>query len=380
MTDDLSSGHLAGLPAPVYLVGVRYEHHATHSGYEGFGRWLGAPVWSPLRSTLARRVSRYRRAKREALRAQRPAAARSADRPRTAPPAITEHAGWLIRTALVQGPAALHMTAHGRSIYHVLYGDEDLALLRWALGRVRRHAVIATFHQSPAALAERPYILPFARKLSGVVLMSRSQRAFFESAVPADRIFVVPHGVDTEFFSPPSRLTEEPVCLTVGSHTRDFATLAETIRLMWQTEPRVRWLVVGSRRDPASWTLPEDPRVEFLQGLSDDAFREAHRRARVAVLSLREATANNALLEALACGLPVVATDVGGVREYLDEASGVACAPANPAALAREALRVLRDSTVATRMATAARHRALRFDYRVVAEDLRRVYRAVLGR
>jgi glycosyltransferase involved in cell wall biosynthesis len=305
---------------------------------------------------------------------------RSANRLRTAPLAITGDAAWLIRTALVEGPAALHMVAHGRSMYHVLYGDDDLKLLRWVLGRFRRHAVIATFHQSPATLADRPHVLPFARKLSAVVLVSRAQRAFFEYAVSADRIFVVPHGVDTEFFSPPSRLTEEPVCLTVGSHKRDFVTLAETMRLMWRAEPRVHWLVVGSRRARGSWALPEDPRIDFLECLSDDAFREAHRRARVAVLSLREATASNALLEALACGLPIVASDVGGVREYLDEASGIACAPADPAALATEALRVIRDSTVATRMATAARHRALRFDYRVVAEELRQVYRTALAR
>lgn len=292
---------------------------------------------------------------------------------------MTGHPGWLFRAALIEGPAVLHMLVHRRSVYHVLYGDIDLRLLG-ALRRFQRHAVIATFHQPPATLADCPETLSRARELSAVVLVSRTQRACFGGVVPPNRIFVVPHGVDTDFFSPPAELTEEPVCITVGSHKRDFGTLAETMRLMWQADPRVRWIAVGSRRARRAQVLPEDTRIEFLDELSDDALREAYRRARVAVLPLRDATANNALLEAMACGLPIVSTDVGGVPEYLDDESGVACAPGNPMALATEALRVIHDSAAARRMATAARHRALRYDYRVVAEELRQVYRAVLAR
>ncbi len=63
------------------------------------------------------------------------------------------------------------------------------------------------------------------------------------------------------------------------------------------------------------------------------------------------------VLEALACGVPQVATDVGGTREAVGEDTGVLIAPRDPAALARAVIDLLQDPDRRARMAAASRAR-----------------------
>jgi hypothetical protein len=65
------------------------------------------------------------------------------------------------------------------------------------------------------------------------------------------------------------------------------------------------------------------------------------------------------LIEAMACGRPCVATDVGGVSEALGDDAGLIVPPRNPAALADACLRLLRDERLRKTIGTAARARAL---------------------
>ena len=90
------------------------------------------------------------------------------------------------------------------------------------------------------------------------------------------------------------------------------------------------------------------------------------------------AGASTGLLESMACGLPIVATDVGGVREYVGPDAGMLCPRRDPAALAAAILHVLDCPTRAAAMGAAARRRALGFDYRIVAGQLTDVYAASL--
>jgi glycosyltransferase involved in cell wall biosynthesis len=215
-----------------------------------------------------------------------------------------------------------------------------------------------------------------ARRLDAAVLVSESQRAYFEELLPADRVYVVPHGVDTTFFAPAEQRTRDggPICITVGSHLRDFATLRAAMPLVWAKEPSVRFVLVGSRRSRhASLTRVDDPRVRLVDGVSDDELLRAYRSASAAVLPLLDATTSVSLLEAMACGLPVVATRVGGIPEYADGAAAL-CPPRDARALGEAVLSVLSDAGEAERLGAAACARASELDYRAVARRHLAVY------
>jgi glycosyltransferase involved in cell wall biosynthesis len=281
-----------------------------------------------------------------------------------------------LKIFLIETSAALHMLWRRRSVYHVLYGDTDF----WLLGRVARwtrNAVVATFHEGAKVLEELAIDERLTRQLSGVILLSESQRPYFEHFLPPDRIFVVSHGVDTEFFTPATQPGHERICITVGGHTRDFATLARAIELVWEKDPNVRFVAISTHVDRKDAPLVCEG-VEFRSGLTDEELLQAYQTASLAVFPFEWATANNSLLEAMACGLPIVATDVGGVPEYVGDEAAILCPPSDPHAMAEAMLQLLDDPAAAATMGAAARQNVIARDYRVVAEELGKVYTASL--
>lgn len=298
----------------------------------------------------------------------------------TAVTGLTGHPRYSLGAFLMEVKAALHMLTHRKSLYHVLYGDSDL----WMLGRashVSRNRLVASFHEPPFFLERFSIDRRRTEHLDAVILVSESQRVHFEGLLPPERVFVVPHGVDTDFFCPAERISDQQVCITVGGKLRDFETLTRAMNLIWEANPGVRFIVVGTpRMKDVHLRQLRDERVDFLSGLSDEELRRAYQTAKVAVFSFWDSTVNNALLEAMACGVPVVSTDVGGVREYVGQEAGVLCQPRDPQALASGVLRLLDDPACATKMAAAGRTRALGYDYRIAADQLRQVYSQVLLR
>jgi glycosyltransferase involved in cell wall biosynthesis len=208
--------------------------------------------------------------------------------------------------------------------------------------------------------------------------VSEYQRAHFEQLLPPERIFVVPHGIETSFFRPADRPSEDPVCVTVGSNYRDFDALSSGFDVVRRARPDARLVAIGT--DVATDSPLRDTRAEYLRGVDDEQLRGVYRSARLAVFAFADATASNALLEAMACGLPIVATDVGGVREYADEDCALLCPPHDADALGQSMLRLLEDGHLASELGAAARHRALRFDFWHIAERYRLVYDAVGAR
>jgi glycosyltransferase involved in cell wall biosynthesis len=88
-----------------------------------------------------------------------------------------------------------------------------------------------------------------------------------------------------------------------------------------------------------------------------------------------------AVMEALALGLPVVATRVGGVSEAItDDVEGVLVPPRSPEMLADAWQRVVTDAALRARLAAAAARRAPAFDVRTAVRRIEDVYRQVTGR
>ena len=113
-------------------------------------------------------------------------------------------------------------------------------------------------------------------------------------------------------------------------------------------------------------------------GLSNDELRSAYREASCLLMTLEAATANNAILEAMACGLPIVSEDVGGVAEYCGSCCARLCAPGSAEALKESILTLYRDPDMVTRMSLRARERAEEFDWPVIAKRTVRLYDEVL--
>lgn len=125
-----------------------------------------------------------------------------------------------------------------------------------------------------------------------------------------------------------------------------------------------------------------EDRCVFLGSVPNDRMPELMRLASVSVLpSLLEATSITGL-ESMACGVPLVGTNVGGIPELIsDGETGVIVPPRDPAALADGVCRVLEDGEFATRVSSAARLRAVeQFGWDRIAERMEAVYASAMER
>lgn len=160
---------------------------------------------------------------------------------------------------------------------------------------------------------------------------------------------------------------------------KDYPNLLAAARLLVDRGVAVRILAVGQG------PLEQEIRAEHARlGLGDALVLLGERSDALRVMSACDGfvlASNNeglpvALMEALALGLPVVATAVGGVPEAIvDSESGVLVPPRNPAALADAIADLARDPERRTVMASSATAAAADFDIARTVERLEAVYR-----
>jgi glycosyltransferase involved in cell wall biosynthesis len=160
-------------------------------------------------------------------------------------------------------------------------------------------------------------------------------------------------------------------------HRRDLETLRRVIELVWVQDRYVRFVLVTSESNLGFFTGLEN--VDLRCGLPEPELIKLYQSADLLLQPLQDSTANNSILEGLACGLPVVATDIGGVPDYVDETCGVLVPPKDAEAMADAVLSLLSDESMRRRMATCARTHALQFDWSVVTKQMHQVYAQVLA-
>lgn len=265
-------------------------------------------------------------------------------------------------------------------IFHFIYGDD---MYRFA-GTFRRWfgvdaSLICSFHQPPDHFAKIVHPRRHLGALDAAIIVGNNQREMLAPHMVDDRIFFVPHGIDTDFFRPrdesASASNDVLTCLTVGNWLRDFDTLRRVMCQVNADHVAVRFVVVTF---PANFQHLQGCRgVEFKSGVSDLVLRDLYQSADVLLLPLLDCTANNSLLEGLACGLPVVVTDVGGVRDYVDDSCAVLTPVGDAEAMTTALVSLASQPTKRRQMGTHSRARALQFSWTEVASQMMQVYLGV---
>ena len=208
-------------------------------------------------------------------------------------------------------------------VIHILNGDEQLDLL------LRRRSLlssplVASFHLPAHRVSDRFEKIQ-KHLLSGLdlaVVVAKCQLAAFRSWLGPDRVVYVPHGIDTNKFCPNGEvpLRNSLRLMTVGNHMRDWRVLDEVICRCHALQLPVEFDIVTS--DHGLSRANGFPNVRLHCGISEEALIRMYREADALLLPLQDATANNSILEAMACGLPVISSSVGGIPDYVDETSG----------------------------------------------------------
>ena len=238
-------------------------------------------------------------------------------------------------------------------------------------------------HQRLHALT-RPLLRRMYRDAAGLVAVSDSLRCAALAVLPGARIEVIPNGVDMERFKPPagrSGPADRPELLFVG-RLREFKGVQDAIAALPALERALgrpaRLTIIGDGPSRAALEAQaaalraagSNSEVRFLGWLEPDALPPAYESASLLLLPSVVEGHSNVILEALAAGLPCVASDVPGIRETItDGREGILIPPGSPDALARAAARALADAEAWRSMSRNARARAADFSWdRIAAE------------
>jgi glycosyltransferase involved in cell wall biosynthesis len=185
--------------------------------------------------------------------------------------------------------------------------------------------------------------------------------------VDPKRIAVIRNGVDVEYFAPrPEGRAPVPTVLYAGRLVaeKNPVGLLECFRIAAQRLPDARFLMIGNgklRETAVAFIGRHDlrHRVELLSGQSE--IRQYLHKAWIFAMASRREGSPNIILEAMASGLPVVATRAGGVVELVDDGvNGILCDHDNPVQFAEALVRLLGDSRLRESMGIRAREKVLR--------------------
>jgi glycosyltransferase involved in cell wall biosynthesis len=231
-----------------------------------------------------------------------------------------------------------------------------------------------------------------ARRLPAVLTVSESSRADIarQMGVAPERMTVVPVGVDHTVFQPRPEVKPVPGRLMVTSSSdvpmKGLVPLLEAVAKL-RTERPVELTVIGRPRaggrvDRAIERLGLRDAVRCVSGISDEDLARQYGEAEVAVVpSLYEGFSLPAV-EAMACGVPLVATTGGALPEVVGRQgeTGLLVPPNDPSALAAAITRLLDDPELRARLGEAGRRRVLhRFTWQVTARGTAECYAAVMA-
>jgi phosphatidyl-myo-inositol alpha-mannosyltransferase len=253
--------------------------------------------------------------------------------------------------------------------------------------------VVGTFHAWSTAdrayRLARPLGRALLRRLDAAIAVSDAAAGYHAGAlgVPASRFTIVPNGVDVARFAdaaplPELREGDGPVLLFVGrlEKRKGLEPLLRAFTLLKAERPDARLVVVGDgpEGERCRNLLPGRLRadVRFLGRVGQDDLPRCYASCDVYVSpALGGESFGIVLLEAMAAGVPIVASDLPGYRSVAtDGAQGRLVPPGDPAALATTIGALLDNASLRAAMAAEGRRTVRRYDWSVVADRLRAVY------
>jgi D-inositol-3-phosphate glycosyltransferase len=271
--------------------------------------------------------------------------------------------------------------------------------------------LVATFHTLARVKAEAGDTEPQARARAEAEVIGCCDAICASNPVEAEqleefygadpeRVEVVPPGVDHAFFSPGDRrgaqralgLDDRPTLVFVGriQPLKGVTVAIEALAQLERTDARL--VVVGGPSGPdgpAEWDRAQKlvaerglaDRVVFIEPQPHHSLSTYYRAADVVVVPSRSESFGLVALEAAACGIPVVACAVGGLRTLVrHDETGFLVEGRDPAAMAARIDELLAHPQRAEAMGRAAAQEANRYSWSTAAGRLRRLYSDLAAR
>jgi glycosyltransferase involved in cell wall biosynthesis len=232
-------------------------------------------------------------------------------------------------------------------------------------------------------------------KCDRLIVQSESLKEQFFNIFPESRIFVVPNPASGEFFNLKPNLKGKNI-LFVGhlSKAKGWTDLLKVLPEVLKIHQDARVIAVGSKIKKETnilWLKNEDPdevfeeyirknhledRFEFYENIYRKEKVEIFKRASLFVLPSYSEGFPMAVLEAMACGLPVISTNVGAIPEFLPKENPI-LEPGDLEGLKGAILKLLNDESLRLKLSKINREKAREFEEDKVRK---RFWEVIIGR
>jgi len=254
-----------------------------------------------------------------------------------------------------------------------------------ALKKFSKAKFVATNHQPVSWWKDNTKLFPKFKAFDAVICLTEYDRDYFNANL-AGKAVCIPHGVDIDFYRPGTkeRRADTPFSIIfAGRYLRDTATLAKAVELLSVSTMNIRFDIVYSDKSQLNGTPMDDIKdlttVTWHTGIPEAKLLELYQNADCCLVPLLDCTANNAILEAMACGVPIVSTDLPSVKTYLDNTMSILGREGNPGDLYEAVEKLYIDPQLRSGMAVNARRRAeKKFDWNVVAKQTVALFSSLL--
>lgn len=256
-----------------------------------------------------------------------------------------------------------------KTVYHFLYGENDFRRFH-PLGK---HKLFVTYHFPPGKYSQYFVRPPNLQRINALIVVGSNQVEYFSKWIPKEKILFIPHGIDTRYYMPAEKEIKDRKILFVGNHLRDFGVLKEVIERIEKLSINLPFTIITSKEH---WNIFHGlKRIELITDVPEATLLQYYQRHVLLFLPLIDGTANNTLLEAAACGLPIITMDVGGVRDYLDDESAIFLRSRKINTVVTTIMDILNDMRKRKELANEARKKMLSYDWKLIAATMEKVYK-----
>lgn len=230
-----------------------------------------------------------------------------------------------------------------------------------------------------------PTILKIWKGATFVISNSQGLKDLALKAQPKKEIGVVYNGIDVEEFVPDTTKQNKDIftiiCVSRVTPRKGVRFLIQAFKILSARYDQVRLLIVGDGNEKKSLEdlvqgLDLNDKVEFAGAIAHENVLGFYQRANVFVLPSLNEGMSNVMLEALACGLPVVATETGGTKELLtDNVNGLVVKMKDADDLAEKIERLILHPELEKAMSLESRKLAQTLSWGKVADEYVELYR-----
>jgi glycosyltransferase involved in cell wall biosynthesis len=252
----------------------------------------------------------------------------------------------------------------------------ELAGLRSIIGRV-----IARFVSYPNELA----VFSKAKMITSVSEAVAVELQ--EYGLDKNSITVIRNGVDESVFHPSHRKGTEKYILYTGrlSYRKGLFDFIESSRWVLNNYSDVHYIIPGKGelqnhlKDKAK-QMGFDDKIKFLGFLDKERMINLYQNATIFVMPSHYEGLPTVLLEAMACGLPVIATDIGGNNEVITSyENGILIPPKSPREMAKAINILLQDEDLRKKLGKNARDTIInKYTWEKIANNVMNCYRKVI--